>query len=151
MRTGRVLELQSRCFVKHDLNISNSQKVRTTQNRSARESQVIVDPEAESALSISKTLLENINEEGKDQIYLNTNKNSYHMISSKRVEFDGRNAVAIHFQNVTQLVKTVQLESKILDQQIKVNALQNYASIMQHEFKTPIATSVSFLETILFL
>ena len=73
------------------------------------------------------------------------------MISCKRISFNDKNAVAIHFQNMTHLVKTVQLESKILEQQIKVNALQNYASIMQHEFKAPIATSVSFLETILFL
>ena len=58
IRKGRVLlELHSKCFVKHDLNISNSQRVHTTQNRSARESQVMADLEAESALEISKALL----------------------------------------------------------------------------------------------
>ena len=57
--------------------------------------------------------------------------------------------MAIYFQNVTQLVKKLRLEGKILEEKNRVNSLQSYTSTMSHEFRTPRGNSLMFLENIL--
>ena len=65
------------------------------------------------------------------------------------MKFNDRLAVAIFFVNVTQLVQYMKLEIKVLEDDHKKNSLQNYSSLVQHEFKAPMATSITFLETLL--
>lgn len=43
------------------------------------------------------------------------------------------------------------LESEELENKNKKISITNYGSIVQHEFKAPLATSITFLETLLHL
>lgn len=50
---------------------------------------------------------------------------------------------------MTDQVKVMRLESKILKQKSKAENLNSYASMMSHEFRTPLETSLMYLEMVL--
>ena len=50
---------------------------------------------------------------------------------------------------MTNHVSQVRLESKILEEQNRNVSLQSYTSTISHEFRTPLATSLMFLESLL--
>ena len=47
---------------------------------------------------------------------------------------------------MTQQVQQIRLESQILEEQNRRESLESYTSTISHEFRTPIATSLMFLE-----
>ena len=49
---------------------------------------------------------------------------------------------------MTQLVKKLRLEAKILEEKNRADLLQNYTSTISHEFRTPLGTSLMFLESL---
>ena len=61
----------------------------------------------------------------------------------------GQAATAIYFQDVTQHVRSLKLESKVLTEKNRNDSLESYTSTISHEFRTPLATSLMFLENLL--
>ena len=49
---------------------------------------------------------------------------------------------------MTTHVNQVKLESQLLQEKNMTESLENFTSTMQHEFKTPLATSLDFLKII---
>ena len=50
---------------------------------------------------------------------------------------------------MTQHMKRLQLESQILEERNRNQTLQSYTSTISHEFRTPLGTSLMFLEGLL--
>ena len=72
-------------------------------------------------------------------------KDVFTRIHVKRISYLEKPSMAIHFQDMTQHVKQVRLESQILEEKNRNTSLQSYTSTMQHEFRTPLATALMFL------
>ena len=64
----------------------------------------------------------------------------------KKIDYLESPAIAIYFLNMTKEVEQLQLESKLLEQTNRNESLQSYTSTISHEFRTPIGTSLMFLE-----
>ena len=50
---------------------------------------------------------------------------------------------------MTQFVMNSKLEFEILEEKNRVQSQLNYVAMMNHEFRTPLATSITFLESLL--
>ena len=50
---------------------------------------------------------------------------------------------------MTSHVKCIALESKVLEEKNIASSLESYTSMISHEFRTPLATSMMFLKNIL--
>lgn len=50
---------------------------------------------------------------------------------------------------MTPHVKCLRLESKVLEEKNRSNSLESYTSMISHEFRTPLATSMMFLKNLL--
>ena len=70
----------------------------------------------------------------------------YTMIRAKKIRYLERPAVAIYFENMTQHVHQLRTESKLLEEKNKTQSLESYTSTISHEFRTPLGTSLMFLE-----
>ena len=68
------------------------------------------------------------------------------MIRTKKITYLESAAIAIYFQNMTQQVKQLRLESQILQEKNRTQQLESYTSTISHEFRTPLGTSLMFLE-----
>ena len=55
----------------------------------------------------------------------------------------------MYFEEVTKNVQMMRLESKVIQQRNIAQNLESYTSMMSHEFRTPLATSIMFIEMIL--
>ena len=71
------------------------------------------------------------------------------MIRAKKINYLGKSAIAIYFQNMTQHVNELRLEAKVLEAKNRNQSLESYTSTISHEFRTPLSTSLMFLESIL--
>ena len=71
------------------------------------------------------------------------------MIRAKKIDYLGKSAIAIYFQNMTQHVNELRLEAKVLEAKNRNQSLESYTSTISHEFRTPLSTSLMFLESIL--
>ena len=71
------------------------------------------------------------------------------MIRTKKIKYLESPAIAIYFQNMTQHVKQLRLESLVLQEKNKTQQLENYTSTISHEFRTPLGTSLMFLENLM--
>ena len=58
-------------------------------------------------------------------------------------------ATAVYFEEVTKNVQMMRLESKVIQQRNIAQNLESYTSMMSHEFRTPLGTSIMFIEMIL--
>ena len=67
----------------------------------------------------------------------------------KKISYLEKPATAIYFNDVTQHVNNLRLESQFLAEQNRNESLQSYTSTMSHEFRTPLATCLMFLDTIM--
>ena len=70
----------------------------------------------------------------------------YTKVRVKKIDYLESPAIAIYFFNMTKEVAQLQLESKLMEQTNKNKSLQSYTSTISHEFRTPIGTSLMFLE-----
>lgn len=71
------------------------------------------------------------------------------MIRTKKITYLDTPSYAIYFQNMTQHVKQIRLESQIVEEKNRNQSLQSFTSTISHEFRTPLSTSLMFLEQIL--
>ena len=71
------------------------------------------------------------------------------MIRTKQIKYLESPAIAIYFQNMTKHVKQLRLESLVLQEKNKTQQLENYTSTISHEFRTPLGTSLMFLENLM--
>ena len=68
----------------------------------------------------------------------------------KSIDFlDSSAATAIYFNDMTHHVERLQLESDVLEQKSKHEALVNYQLTISHEFRTPLSSSLMFLESLM--
>ena len=58
-------------------------------------------------------------------------------------------ATAIYFYDMTHYVESMQLESQVLETKNKNAALVNYQMTISHEFRTPLTTTLMFLESLI--
>ncbi len=56
--------------------------------------------------------------------------------------------LAIHFEDMTEHIKNMRLESQILEEKNKADSLESHTSMISHEFRTPLSTSIMLLEGI---
>ena len=61
----------------------------------------------------------------------------------------GKSATAIYFYDMTHHVESLKLESEVLEAKSRHTAIVNYQMTISHEFRTPLTTSLMFLETLL--
>ena len=71
------------------------------------------------------------------------------MIRVKKITYLGSPAFAIYFQNMTEHMNLIRLESEILEQKNKNESLESFTSTISHEFRTPLATTLMFIEQIM--
>lgn len=76
-------------------------------------------------------------------------KKEYHLVRTKKINFRRKPAIAVFFQNMTEYVNQLRLESQILEEKNRNETQESYTSTMSHEFRTPLSTSLIFLEGIL--
>ena len=70
-------------------------------------------------------------------------------IDVKPINYLTSNATAVYFEDMTQQVEQIRLESKILEEQNRRESMESYTSTISHEFRTPIATALMFLEMLM--
>ena len=58
-------------------------------------------------------------------------------------------ATAVYFEDVTQNVKMMHLESRLIQQKNEAINLESYTSMMSHEFRTPLGTAIMFIDLVL--
>ncbi len=56
--------------------------------------------------------------------------------------------LAIHFEEMTEHVKNMRLESQILEEKNKADSLESHTAMISHEFRTPLSTALLLLEGI---
>ena len=69
-------------------------------------------------------------------------------IRVKKLNFLQSPATAIYFNDVTHQINQYRLENQILEKKNQIEALESYTSTISHEFRTPIGTSLMFLESL---
>ena len=58
-------------------------------------------------------------------------------------------ATAIYFYDMTHHIESLKLESEVLEQKNRHESIVNYQMTISHEFRTPLASSLMFLESLL--
>ena len=76
-------------------------------------------------------------------------KNKFIQIRVKSIDFLETNATAIYLYDTTHEVESLKLESEVLESKSRHASLVNYQMTISHEFKTPLTTSLMFLESLL--
>ena len=71
------------------------------------------------------------------------------MIRTKEIDYLDSPCIAIYFQSMTTHVEQFRLESQILEEKNLNATLESYTSTMSHEFRTPLGTSLTFLEDLM--
>ena len=70
----------------------------------------------------------------------------YQQIRVKHIEYLEKKAIAVYFTNVSHHVKQLRLEKDVVTEQNRVESLESYTSTISHEFRTPLATCLTFLD-----
>ena len=70
-------------------------------------------------------------------------------IRAKKISYLSSPAIAIYFQNMTQYIHQIRLESQILEEKNINHSLQTFTSTISHEFRTPLSTSLMLLEQLM--
>ena len=73
----------------------------------------------------------------------------YTLIRAKKIDYLEQPAIAIYFQSMTKHLNQLRLESQVLEEKNRVQMLESYTSTISHEFRTPLSTSLMFLENLL--
>ena len=76
-------------------------------------------------------------------------KNKFTQIRVKSIDFMDKSATALYFYDMTHHVDSLRLESQVLESKSKNAALVNNQMTISHEFRTPLSTSLMFLESLL--
>jgi len=76
-------------------------------------------------------------------------KKKYTQIRVKSLEFMDSSAIAVYFYDMTHHVEQIRLESEIIERENRHLALLNFQMVTTLEFKTPLTTSLMFLESLL--
>jgi len=71
---------------------------------------------------------------------------TFTQIRTRKINYLEKPAVAIYLKNITEHINQLRLESQILEQKNKNATLESYTSTISHEFRTPLATCLMFLE-----
>ena len=70
-------------------------------------------------------------------------------IRVKSIEFQEKKATAIYFYDMTHHVESLKLESEVLEQKNRHESLVTYQMTISHEFRTPLASSLMLLESLM--
>ena len=87
--------------------------------------------------------------QGKDTIEIENSWYAFIAIRSTAIEFQEQPATAIFLSNCTDHVKSMMLKLKIVEAQNLSENMESYTATVSHEFKTPLSTSLMFIENLL--
>lgn len=73
----------------------------------------------------------------------------FQQIRVKHIEYLEKKAIAVYFTNVSHHVKQLRLEKEVVTEQNRVETLESYTSTISHEFRTPLATCLTFLDSLM--
>ena len=73
----------------------------------------------------------------------------FQQIRVKHIEYLEKKAIAVYFTNVSHHVKQLRLEKDVVTEQNRVESLESYTSTISHEFRTPLATCLTFLDILI--
>ena len=73
----------------------------------------------------------------------------YSSILVKPTTYLQRNCFAVSFLNMTKHVESLKLESQVLEERNRTESLESFTSTISHEYRTPLGTSLMFLESVL--
>ena len=80
-------------------------------------------------------------------------KSKYYQVRVKSITFHEQAAVAIYFYNVTHHMESLKLSKRTVEQKSSTrktkNAISDSQMIIEQEFRTPLSTSLMFLENLL--
>jgi signal transduction histidine kinase len=72
-------------------------------------------------------------------------------VGLEKIDYGEESATLITFQDETQNVECLLQQKAFFEEENKSESIQSYISTIQHEFKTPLATVVMFIESLLTL
>ena len=70
---------------------------------------------------------------------------TYYEVKKEKITFAEKPSTALIVHDMTQLVNSMTLQSKFKAQKVRNRSMQNYSAMMQHEFRTPLATCIMFI------
>lgn len=73
-------------------------------------------------------------------------KNQFCSIHVKKIMYEGEMCIAVYFCCMTHHVDAMRLQSVCIDEKNKADTMQSSVSVVSHEFRTPLSTSIMFLE-----
>ena len=76
-------------------------------------------------------------------------KNQFCSIHVKQVEYMGELCTAVYFCCMTHHVDAMRFQSSVIEEKNRSETMESYTATISHEFRTPVSTSVMFLETLL--
>ena len=76
-------------------------------------------------------------------------KNQFCSIHVKQVSYQGEECTAVYFCCMTHHVDAMKFQSEIIEERNRADTMESYTSTISHEFRTPLATSIMFLEQLL--
>ena len=65
--------------------------------------------------------------------------------------YEGEECTAVYFCCMTHHVDAMKFQSTIIEERNRNETMESYTSTISHEFRTPLATSVMFLDQLLSL
>ena len=71
------------------------------------------------------------------------------MIRAEEIYYLEKPAIAVYFEDMTEHVNNLRLEASFLEEKNRNECLESYTSTISHEFRTPLSTSLMFLESML--
>ena len=76
-------------------------------------------------------------------------KKQFCSIHVKQVMYEGEECTAVYFCCMTHHVDAMKFQSTIIEERNRNETMESYTSTISHEFRTPLATSVMFLDQLL--
>ena len=76
-------------------------------------------------------------------------KERYYQIRVKSIDFLQKSGIAVYFYDLTQHIKNLELSRQLLKQEKENKALTLSQLTLSHEFRTPLSSSLMFLESLL--
>ena len=76
---------------------------------------------------------------------------SFFRISVNSIEYLGESSIALYIEDVTEHERNKILSNELLKQRSEQRNMENFTSTISHEFRTPLATALTFIVLLLSL
>ena len=75
-------------------------------------------------------------------------KKHFYSIRVKKLKYMGEECTVLCFSDMTHYFEAMDLQSSMIEEKDRI---LNYVTTISHEFRTPVSTSLMFLETIILM